>query len=107
MEDRRGSFSGAGFLVDAERGWVLTNAHVVGQCPSTVTAAFADGPFQPARKIYVDPFTDVAVIEIPADARRHPVAPINCDDVPQVGEGVGAFGHPLGMPFTGTRGIVS
>src|ERR1044072_7933243 len=42
-EDSRGAFEGAGFVVDAERGWVLTNAHVVGQSPSTVTAAFADG----------------------------------------------------------------
>jgi S1-C subfamily serine protease len=106
-DDERGSFGGAGFLVDAKRRWVLTNAHVVGQSPSSVQAAFADGTFRPARKVYVDSFTDVAVLEIAADGREHPVAPINCDEVPEVGEGVGAFGHPLGMPFTGTRGIVS
>lgn len=103
----QGSFSGAGFLVDSTRGWVLTNAHVVGQCPSDVTVAFAGGTYRPARKIYVDPFTDVAVLEVPADDRRHAVAPIDCDRVPEVGEAIGAFGHPLGMPFTGTRGIVS
>lgn len=107
IEDERGSFSGAGFLVDATRGWVLTNAHVVGHSPSDVTLAFAGGTFRPARKIYVDSFTDVAVLEVAADDRRHPVAPIDCDRVPDVGEAVGAFGHPLGMPFTGTRGIVS
>jgi len=107
VEDERGSFSGAGFLVDSTRGWVLTNAHVVGQSPSDVTIAFAGGTFRPARKIYVDSFTDVAILEVPADERRHPVAPIDCNDGPEVGEGVGAFGHPLGMPFTGTRGIVS
>ena len=107
LEDERGSFSGAGFLVDSTRGWVLTNAHVVGQSPADITVAFAGGTFRPARKIYVDSFTDVAVLEVPADDRRHPVAPIDCDGVPEVGEAVGAFGHPLGMPFTGTRGIVS
>lgn len=107
MDDQRGSFSGAGFFVDAERGWVVTNAHVVGQCPSVVTVAFADGHFVPARKIYVDSFTDVAVIEVSAGQRRHPVAPLDCERVPQVGEAIGAFGHPLGMPYTGTRGIVS
>src|SRR6185295_18897104 len=107
MDDQRGSYGGAGFLVDAKRRWVLTNAHVVGQSPSTVQAAFADGTFQPVRKVYVDSFTDVAVLEMPADGRQHPVAPINCVEDTQVGEAVGAFGHPLGMPFTGTRGIVS
>lgn len=107
FEDMRGSFEGAGFLVDAKRRWVLTNAHVVGQSPSTVQVAFADDTFRPARKVYVDSFTDVAVLEVAADGRPHAVAPIACDAVPEIGEGVGAFGHPLGMPFTGTRGIVS
>jgi S1-C subfamily serine protease len=105
--DVYGSFEGAGFLVDARRHWVLTNAHVVGQSPSTVQVAFADGTYRPARKVYVDSFSDVAVIEAADDGHRHPVGPISCDATPEIGESVGAFGHPLGMPFTGTRGIVS
>ncbi len=28
MKDNKGSHSGAGFLIDAERGWIATNAHV-------------------------------------------------------------------------------
>ena len=28
--DSRGVFSGAGFIVDRKRGWIVTNAHVVG-----------------------------------------------------------------------------
>ena len=107
LEDERGSFSGAGFLVDAARGWVVTNAHVVSHSPSEVTVAFADGTFHPARKVYVDSFTDMAVLEVPVDSPQHPVAPIDCDGAIEVGEAIGAFGHPLGMPFTGTRGIVS
>ena len=107
IEDELGAFSGAGFFVDSARGWVLTNAHVVGRSPSDVTVAFAGGEFRPARKIYVDSFTDVAVLEVSGADRRHPVAPLECDRVPEVGEPVGAFGHPLGMPFTGSRGIVA
>ena len=34
--DRKGSGLGAGFVVDAGRGWVMTNAHVVGRSPSRV-----------------------------------------------------------------------
>lgn len=107
LEDERGSFTGSGFLVDAGRRWVLTNAHVVGQCPSEVQTAFIDGAFRPARKVYVDSFTDVAVLEVAADGVRHPIAPVDWSGRPAVGEGVGAFGHPLDIPFTGTRGIVS
>jgi len=107
VEDQRGSFEGAGFVVDATRGWVLTNAHVVGHSPSQITVAFADRPFRPAKKIYVDPYSDIAIIEVDQLDRNRGEARLSCDPAPQVGEPVGAFGHPLGMPFTGTRGIVS
>ena len=107
MGDEQGSFEGAGFLVDGERHWIVTNAHVVGLSPAAVQVAFVDDKFKPARKIYVDSFNDVAVLEV-ATGRSHPaVATINCDQVPEIGEAIGAFGHPLGMRYTGTRGIVS
>ena len=107
IEDERGSFEGAGFLVDSERGWVLTNAHVVGRSPSELQVAFADLPYRPARKVYVDPYADIAIIEVSEKDRRRSAAPLGCDDIPEVGESIGAFGHPLSMPFTGSRGIVS
>jgi S1-C subfamily serine protease len=107
IEDERGSFEGAGFLVDAERGWVVTNAHVVGQSPSTVQVAFADEDLRPARKLYVDSFADVAILQIAVAGRRHRAAVVQCDQLPSVGEAVGVFGHPQGYSFTGTRGIIS
>ncbi|NOT34424.1 MAG: trypsin-like serine protease [Candidatus Eisenbacteria bacterium] len=105
--DKLGSFFGAGFLVDAERRWLLTNAHVVGESPSEVEVAFADGEFQPAKKIYVDSFTDVAVLQVEHIPTGRRPAILETRDEVAVGETVGAFGHPLGMHFTGTRGIVS
>jgi serine protease Do len=105
-DDERGSFEGAGFLVDAQRGWIVTNAHVVGRSPSTVQVAFADKAYHRARKVYVDFFADIAVIQVDLTGTR-PVAELGCDEELSVGESVGAFGHPLGIPFTGTRGIVS
>jgi S1-C subfamily serine protease len=105
--DRQGSFEGAGFLVDAARGWIVTNAHVVAQSPSEVQVAFAGEPFQTARKVYVDCFADVAVLAVGKVGRGRKAAELNCADEVRIGEPVGAFGHPLGMYFTGTRGIVS
>ena len=107
IADRMGSFEGAGFLVDAARGWIVTNAHVVGQSPSDVQVAFAGEPFQSAHKVYVDCFADVAVLSADKVGAGRKAAQLDCADDVRVGEPVGAFGHPLGMYFTGTRGIVS
>jgi S1-C subfamily serine protease len=57
--------------------------------------------------VYVDCFTDVAVLAIDGVPRGRRAAVINATDEVQVGEPVGVFGHPLGLYFTGTRGIVS
>lgn len=107
IEDERGSFEGAGFLVDARRGWIVTNAHVVGHSPSEIQVQFAGEPFQPAHKIYVDSYVDVAIIAIAAPVTGHPAAVLDPALRLDIGEPVGVFGHPLGMLFTGTRGIAS
>ena len=107
--DEKGSHEGAGFVVDAERAWIMTNAHVVGRSPSVVSIAFKGTPYEAVRKVYVDPYLDVAVleIEIPKTNKTLVAAPLDCDEMPSVGHPVGAFGHPYDLDFTGTRGIIS
>ena len=108
IEDKKTSSLGAGFMVDVERGWILTNAHVVGRSPSQVMVAMDDQPFRAATKLYVDPYLDVAIIKITQqDSSKFKNARLECDSVPTVGLAVGAFGHPWGLSYTGTRGIVS
>jgi len=107
--DRKGSGLGAGFVVDAARGWIMTNAHVVGRSPSRVEVAFHGREFAEAAKVYVDPFLDLAIIRV-ADrsATKGIAAPrLECAGMPPVGHPVGAFGHPWRLQFTGTRGIIS
>lgn len=106
--DMRGTRFGAGFVVDARRGWVLTNAHVISRSPSRVEAAFRGGDYTPAQKVYVDSYLDLAVIELPrplAAGVRH--AALDCDSLPKVGHPVGAFGHPWRLEYTGSRGVIS
>src|SRR5918995_5343712 len=62
--DRKGSGLGAGFVVDAARGWIMTNAHVVGRSPSRVEVAFHGQEFSEADKVYVDPFLDLAIVRV-------------------------------------------
>lgn len=107
--DRKGSGLGAGFVVDAARGWIMTNAHVVGRSPSRVEVAFHGQDFAEAAKIYVDPFLDLAIVRV-ADRNltKDIQAPrLECGSLPHVGHPVGAFGHPWRLQFTGTRGIIS
>lgn len=107
--ERKGTSRGSGFLVDRERGWILTNAHVVGKSPSSVRASFKDHPFIKVEKVYIDNQLDLAVIRI--DPARIPgtarAASLNCAAEPRPGVAVVAFGHPWSLDYTATRGIVS
>lgn len=109
IEDSGGSFTGSGFVVDRERGWILTNAHVASWSPSLVEVAFRGGRYVEARKHFVDSHLDLAILAVPP-ARipaETPVPDLECGDTPAVGHSVGAFGHPWDLDFTGTRGIIS
>ena len=70
--DYRSSSMGAGFVVDAERGWVMTNAHVAAHSPSQIRVRFQGGDYAEATKVYVDPYLDLAVLELDAVATQRP-----------------------------------
>ncbi len=107
-EDTRGSWIGAGFVVDADRGWVMTNAHISARSPSQVRISFRGGNHQPAIKVYVDPYLDLAILQLHESQRQSlKAARLDCGEFPPMGHPVGAFGHPWGLSYTGTRGIVS
>jgi S1-C subfamily serine protease len=108
-EDEQGTWIGAGMLVDADRGWILTNAHVAGHSYGKVSISFKDGKTVPARRVYVDPYLDLAILAYdPARLAPKTSTPtLDCGAMPSVGHPVGAFGHPWGFRFTGTRGITS
>ncbi len=107
--DEAGVFTGAGFVVDAVRGWIVTNAHVASRSPARIRVRSREGGWTPARRVYVDPYLDVAVIAAVDRAVLNVAtqASLDCDGTPAIGHPVGAFGHPWGLDFTGTRGIVA
>ena len=108
-QDAGGASSGTGFLIDKERGWLLTNAHVATRSPSTIKVSFRRGEEFEAKRIHVDPLIDLAVLvihtdKIPSDAVE---ASLSCESVPAAGTSVLAYGHPWGMSYTASRGIVA
>lgn len=107
--DNTGEHSGTGFLIDRERGWFLTNAHVASRSPGKIALSFKGGKPIPARRVHVDTFMDVAVLAIPPQfiPATASVANLECGSLPQEGASVFAYGHPWGLDFTASRGIVS
>jgi S1-C subfamily serine protease len=106
-----GTGSGTGFIIDREKGWILTNAHVVNRSPSTVEVAIGDteSNWLPADRIYVDNHLDIAVVKVVPDLLPDDAAAarLGCSQTVKQGETIVAYGHPISLNFTATRGIVS
>ena len=95
---------GSGVIVDAARGYVLTNHHVVENADG-VSVTLSDGRQVEAEFIGSDPDTDVALIRIPS--QNLTAVPMANSDQLQVGDFVVAMGNPYGLGQTVTSGIVS
>jgi serine protease Do len=99
---RAGASNGTGWL--AAESLIVTNVHVIGYAEEA-TVLTEKGDEFPARVVYVDARLDVAFLAPKRPIRAAPL-PI-AGQVPEVGEVVYAIGHPLGLAFSVTRGIVS
>ncbi len=97
---------GSGFIISKD-GYVLTNAHVVGEREegAEVTVRLIDKREFKARIVGTDPRTDIAVLKI--DATDLPVISMGDAERTRVGEWVIAVGSPFGFDNTVTAGIVS
>jgi Do/DeqQ family serine protease len=103
-EERIARSLGSGVIVDAQRGLVLTNNHVV-ENADAVQVQLADGRTVKAEFLGSDPDTDVALMRIPADGLT--AIPLADSDQLQIGDFVVAIGNPFGVGQTVTSGIVS
>ncbi len=100
--------TGSGFVFD-KQGHIITNNHVV------AAAAAAEGPIQvvdydgnryDAELVGRSPVYDLAVLYVAEAVDLQPAA-LGASERLRVGDGVVAFGAPLGLTSTVTSGIVS
>jgi serine protease Do/serine protease DegQ len=96
--------AGSGVIVDAARGLVITNHHVVKDA-DRILVGLKDRRVLKAEVVGVDPGTDVAVLRIPPD--RLTAVKWGDSEALNVGDFVVAIGNPFGIGQTVTSGIVS
>ncbi|MCH9005864.1 MAG: Do family serine endopeptidase [Proteobacteria bacterium] len=96
--------AGSGVIVDAARGYILTNHHVVGDA-DTIQISLMDGSVHDAEIVGSDPAFDIAVIKVDAEGLTE--MPIGDSARVRVGDFVIAIGNPFGLGHTVTSGIIS
>jgi serine protease Do/serine protease DegQ len=96
--------AGSGVIVDAERGYILTNHHVVAEADE-IRISLIDGENLDAEIIGSDAATDIALLKV--DANHLVEMPIGDSESVRVGDFVLAIGNPFGLGHTVTSGIVS
>lgn len=95
--------AGSGFVIDTERGYIVTNAHVVND--EVVKVRLSQGGEVPARVIGTDPKTDLAVIQVHVGLRR--AAEWGDSSTLEPGDAVLAIGSPYMLDHSVTAGIIS
>src|SRR5215471_16988497 len=101
---RRSGESLGSAVVFTSDGFLLTNAHVVGNAQSG-TASFGDGTSVPFTTVGADPLSDLAVLRA-AGPTPSPAKLGEADEL-VVGQLVVAVGNPLGLAGSVTAGVVS
>ena len=95
---------GSGVVIDADKGFIVTNHHVV-EGAQEIAITMHNGHQFKAKLIGSDPEADVAVLQ--ADIEGLQAIPFGDSDKLRVGDFAVAIGNPFGLGQTVTSGIVS
>ncbi len=96
---------GSGFVIDADKGYIVTNNHVIKDAEE-VRVTFQDDTTIPAKIVGKDEKLDIAVLKVETDKKLTAV-PFGDSEKMRVGDWVLAIGNPFGLGGTVTAGIIS
>jgi Do/DeqQ family serine protease len=102
--ERQAMSAGSGVIIDARRGLVVTNHHVIANA-ERITVTVKDGRQLKAKLIGSDEATDIGLLEI--EPARLSELLLGDSDQLRIGDVVLAIGNPFGLGQTVTSGIVS
>jgi serine protease Do len=97
---------GSGFVVDAEKGIVITNNHVIADADQ-IEVNFSDGSTLQAELVGTDTKTDLAVLQIDPSLKKLTAVKFGDSNKMRIGDWVMAIGNPFGLGGTVTVGIIS
>lgn len=97
---------GTGFVIDQQKGLILTNRHVVDDTEAEYTVLTNDGQRFAATVVARDSINDMALVQI--QDKSLPAAKLGDSDTVQIGQTVIAIGNALGeYRNTVTKGVIS
>ncbi|WP_318366518.1 serine endoprotease DegQ [Enterobacter sp.] len=96
---------GSGVIIDAAKGYVLTNNHVINQAQK-INVQLNDGREFEAKLIGGDDQSDIALLQLQNPSNLTQIAVADSDTL-RVGDFAIAVGNPFGLGQTATSGIVS
>jgi len=105
-----GRWEGSGFLINKQKGWILTNAHVAGFGPVTLRVKFeGQDKFSTGERVFIDSKHDVAVIKVDPESipTESEGLEIDCSYELSRGDSVFSIGHPEDQDFTSSLGVLS
>ena len=109
-DDASGRWRGSGFVINKEKGWIMTNGHVSASGPAEIRVQFVgDKSRYEASRLFVDSRHDVAILQvdpaiIPEDVTE---LSLDCEYTLKRGDRVVSVGHPTGHEFTLSLGVMS
>ncbi|HEY0922796.1 Do family serine endopeptidase [Rheinheimera pacifica] len=103
-EERPFKGLGSGVVIDADKGYIVTNNHVI-QDAKDIEVRLKDGRTFKAKKLGADPESDIALLQI--EAKKLVQIPLADSDKTRVGDFAIAIGNPFGLEQTVTSGIIS
>jgi len=103
-EERPFKGLGSGVIINADKGYIVTNNHVI-QDADDIEVRLKDGRTFKAKKLGSDPESDIALLQI--EAKKLVQIPLADSDKNRVGDFAVAIGNPFGLEQTVTSGIIS
>ncbi len=104
-QQQKFSALGSGVIIDAAKGYVVTNNHVVDNA-TTIKVQLSDGRKFEAKVVGKDPRSDIALLEL-KEPKNLTAIKLADSDTLRVGDYAVAIGNPYGLGETVTSGIVS
>ena len=96
---------GSGVIIDAAKGYVLTNNHVINQAQK-ISVQLNDGREFDAKLVGSDEQSDIALLQLIKPDHLTQIAIADSDKL-RVGDFAVAVGNPFGLGQTATSGIIS